>query len=1409
MTERVERMQAKYEVLGHANQAVIELCRNHCQDMTFAQDGSGGLLEAQKRLPVGRRHVICPVANGRMSGMNLELVAEDFYAEHCVGCPQRRPTGFKPNLATEIERKQANAHAAKEGERARTEQRHRAWSGRAERRRALRAGTDPATASVLEDFGILDIEPGAHLDRGRRDEAISRLTALAERTPHAFAAESVEVAVLLVEQDGVSGLLAPLRRIAHARPNIAPQVLEAAFAALRRGPDLEAGRCVSDLLAAPTDGLDNAVARSLVLLAGAPDRERIGHYGPATSPRDASGLRAAASHTPDTVAAVLAAMLPAPVQPTSLSLPLGVPDPSAERQAGDFDRASAATAITTLAKTHPGIAAALIETMARNLGVEPEDDYDKHAVGCVQRALATLYLLNIGDVHAQIEQLGRSTGNEHRERLFAVTREAVRLLDPKDRFRAPSAPNVDQQRRQAAFEQLISTSVTRTGCDWGPRAGAAAARLLITLAELDTALAYPHVKALFGAFLSTIDRLAAKPAASVIAVDPAVIMERAFEQAGAGFANEAIARDLLSAVARAAGTAPAAVCTTAVELITNERDGQRGTEAITRLLRLVGDLGTMYGDQPGIVQKLLPTLHTYLNDPEVGPRAEALKAWTNIGARHPVPSSLGDLLPVLTQDRHLGVISALLDAARSLTWPQHQREQLLAYALLWCASLDGKRHQKLLLKAMWTILCLTDAGDQRRTAGEQLILERAGDLDEYGLREILQHAWPPAFARSEHMAQLQLRHVREYDDDSPLPEDRDVHWCALLECGPGLSTVSTGDLISAAIECDLRYPLASARYAEVVWRAGRPGDAAAVIRRVAQIIPQQPAFAVQRAITDLLIAAAEFDAADLDQLEAQAHGLAEAVKNLEATGTEYLAPLARAVRATATARLLLADQPIPDALQTGAEPAAAPTSRDPAIRTRARADQFTAAGDELVAAAQQATATAEFCRMIGELCTIAKHLLYREAAELDADAATAQAHAGAARLRAHQLDEEVAARFAPDDPLAAPLRSALAVLEATPDPQSATLLPQFAQLHMPTPVIRGPEPATAHRPANGQEPEDEAREHEVAVVLASLNGKLITGPTVVHPGTAYSLSLEVHPGVWPDWADHLEAEIVSHFADREVETSPYRWARPLDANSDLREEGTLVVRFGLSAGQPAPPFLISLHWSGTQDGQPTRQAIDVAGHRELRIRPYDSSRDALVGHFPAFDERLLSIYEGLHDAGYNDDHLQAFCRLFTAICRAGLAMTWSKQYKRGSSVSERKFHNDLDTMLRGDPDLGGRVERGNPLALGYLDMRHDGITAELKVERKTPVTETSAPKYLGQPTQYAAADGARLSILCILDMSPKILPIGTPENYVFTLRPELHGLTNPEAPSLTAVIIVNGNLPAPSSYSRRRIAIRP
>jgi hypothetical protein len=341
------------------------------------------------------------------------------------------------------------------------------------------------------------------------------------------------------------------------------------------------------------------------------------------------------------------------------------------------------------------------------------------------------------------------------------------------------------------------------------------------------------------------------------------------------------------------------------------------------------------------------------------------------------------------------------------------------------------------------------------------------------------------------------------------------------------------------------------------------------------------------------------------------------------------------------------------------------------------------------------------------------------------------------------------------------------------------VLAEWTRLPIPVPVVRGPRRhVRADRPTPHRDIDDDRR--PIAVVLASIDGRLVTGPEVLTPHTVHELTLQVQADPWPDWAERLDAELLTHLTEEDITTPGFSWHRDEhtgDGETYL-QSGPLVLRFGLPAGRSAPPFLVRLTWRGTRDGQPRSQSLDVTGHRELRLRPFDATRDMLTD-YAVFDERLLDLYERLARSGYAQDQLQAFCRLLTAICRIGLRMTWDKEYRRGARVTERKFHDDLYDRLLAEPELEGRLERGSPLALGFLDVRHDGITAELKVERKTPVTQDRAPKYIGQPTQYAAADGARLSILTILDMSPKVLPIGTPENYLFTMGPQLHGLENP------------------------------
>jgi hypothetical protein len=60
------------------------------------------------------------------------------------------------------------------------------------------------------------------------------------------------------------------------------------------------------------------------------------------------------------------------------------------------------------------------------------------------------------------------------------------------------------------------------------------------------------------------------------------------------------------------------------------------------------------------------------------------------------------------------------------------------------------------------------------------------------------------------------------------------------------------------------------------------------------------------------------------------------------------------------------------------------------------------------------------------------------------------------------------------------------------------------------------------------------------------------------------------------------------------------------------------------------------------------KVLPVAGHSELRLRPFDATTDALTQR-PQLDERAVRMYSVLHDMDLNNGDVQTFCRLYTAI----------------------------------------------------------------------------------------------------------------------------------------------------------------
>jgi hypothetical protein len=82
-----------------------------------------------------------------------------------------------------------------------------------------------------------------------------------------------------------------------------------------------------------------------------------------------------------------------------------------------------------------------------------------------------------------------------------------------------------------------------------------------------------------------------------------------------------------------------------------------------------------------------------------------------------------------------------------------------------------------------------------------------------------------------------------------------------------------------------------------------------------------------------------------------------------------------------------------------------------------------------------------------------------------------------------------------------------------------------------------------------------------------------------------------------------------------------------------------------------------------------------------------------------------------------------------ALSRIAAQMQGERFYGDGAHVLETTFLADLFVRLGLIPGLAGRIIEGSEIAGGETDLVHDGVVAELKVERNqaAPKASCSAP----------------------------------------------------------------------------------
>jgi hypothetical protein len=420
----------------------------------------------------------------------------------------------------------------------------------------------------------------------------------------------------------------------------------------------------------------------------------------------------------------------------------------------------------------------------------------------------------------------------------------------------------------------------------------------------------------------------------------------------------------------------------------------------------------------------------------------------------------------------------------------------------------------------------------------------------------------------------------------------------------------------------------------------------------------------------------------------------------------------------------------------------------------------------------------------------------------DAAVQAAEQDGGRFLAAAHRNAEIALQMLEAEDPSHGPLRTVLETMRDLTDPKDIDAArSRMGQVALPIQALEDP----PDRRFPGVPEEDEAPEPRV-VCLLRLGERPITGPVLVDPQRAYDLEVEARVLDWPDWADRLNVRFLSRWQGTAADVQDVALERPAEGAGGVWRavaQGGVVVH-ATPAARDRPLMFTT---EAELEGEGRRESVEVLGYSELALHCYDPAVAYVTGS-EVIDRRVYEVLVEVNGSDAPEGERRAFGDLFQTLANEAQIIVADGIFRAGEHVREADFQQRL--LERTQSVLGAaNVRTGTEVGGGQMDIVYlDTITAELKVEREVPATLDRAALYLGQPAHYAQAGGHQLSILCILDVSPRAAPPGVLANGIGLLRPRLAGLEDPQFPSLAGVIVISAGLPLPSEWAGRRVAIQ-
>lgn len=298
------------------------------------------------------------------------------------------------------------------------------------------------------------------------------------------------------------------------------------------------------------------------------------------------------------------------------------------------------------------------------------------------------------------------------------------------------------------------------------------------------------------------------------------------------------------------------------------------------------------------------------------------------------------------------------------------------------------------------------------------------------------------------------------------------------------------------------------------------------------------------------------------------------------------------------------------------------------------------------------------------------------------------------------------------------------------------------------------------------------------------------------PGAIVPVTATAAVPEWPPGAETLEITFASTLTPSMLHVSPIVIAR-----SETIAHGSIqITGYMPLLGKPAE-ITVNAAFRIRESPYATR----VFTHPSFRIVTTDPSFGLV--NLPRAQEQLrlvLSDLQKRHPAWAERSDARDAVLLVSGLIRFSHNLTDDTAASAPEPMDEKAFQRRLKEFLRADPNIGARLQEAPRAAGGITDLVLGETVLELKVEQVEPVTLQGVDRYLGQPTIYASSRDRVVSLLAVLDDSPKntdrsAAPIGDQLGW---FEPPLHGQTATTEPTSVIAVVLSRRFPRPSDLSR-------